>query len=227
MAHCRSHHLPHTPSDADRAFVLRAPCVCIVRDVPASGRICAPIGFFHGDRAWLLTLLLHNPQRSSNSPRRSIPRLRCWQGCNSMSLLPLRVRPLTAAQVANVLGVNPEKLSRLLYALVTAKLLTVEADSFANTPEAQQFLVKGQLTYLGGRHESLSENWGGTAPYSREVSFSFLRSSRNVILTFRANFRGKMRIELSSWDEQKNHRNPRTSRRHPSHHRAPQENARG
>ena len=46
-------------------------------------------------------------------------------------------------------------------------------------------------------------------------------------LTFRANFRGKMRIALSSWDEQKNHRNPRTSRRHTSHHRAPQENACG
>src|ERR1700674_2934740 len=36
-----------------------------------------------------------------------------------------------------------------------------------------------------------------------------------------------MRIELSSWDEQKNHSNPRTSRRHTSHHRAPQENACG
>jgi hypothetical protein len=49
----------------------------------------------------------------------------------------------------------------------------------------------------------------------------------NLILTFRANFRAKMRITLSSWDEQKNYRNPRTSRRHPSHHRAPQEDARG
>ena len=72
---------------------------------------------------------------------------------------PLKDGPLTAAQVADVLGVNPEKLSRLLYALVAAALLTVVEDRFANTPEAQQFLVKGKPTYLGGRHESLSENW--------------------------------------------------------------------
>jgi len=72
---------------------------------------------------------------------------------------PLKDGPLTAAQLAAVLGVNTEKLSRLLYALVTAGLLTVDGDRFANTPEAQQFLVKGQPTYLGGRHENFSEVW--------------------------------------------------------------------
>src|SRR5438309_11468092 len=45
-------------------------------------------------------------------------------------------------------------------------------------------------------------------------------------LTFRTNFREKMRSALSSWDEQKDHSNPRTSRRHTGHHRAPQEDAR-
>src|SRR5713101_378169 len=49
----------------------------------------------------------------------------------------------------------------------------------------------------------------------------------HLLLTFRANFRAKMRIELRSWNEQKDHRNPRTSRRHPGHHRTPQENVRG
>jgi DNA-binding IclR family transcriptional regulator len=72
---------------------------------------------------------------------------------------PLNDGPLTAAQLADTLSVNAEKLSRLLYALVTANLLTVEGDRFANTPEAQQFLVKGQSTYLGGRHEHFSEVW--------------------------------------------------------------------
>ncbi len=47
------------------------------------------------------------------------------------------------------------------------------------------------------------------------------------MLTFRANFREKMRSALSSWDEHKDHSNPRTSRRHTSPHRTPQENARG
>jgi len=72
---------------------------------------------------------------------------------------PLKDGPLTAAQLAETLSVNAEKLSRLLYALVTANFLTVEGDRFANTPEAQQFLVKGQPTYLGGRHENFSEAW--------------------------------------------------------------------
>jgi len=72
---------------------------------------------------------------------------------------PLKDGPLTAVQLADVLGVNTEKLSRLLYALVTVGLLTVDGDRFANTPEAQQFLVKGKPTYLGGRHENFSEVW--------------------------------------------------------------------
>jgi hypothetical protein len=72
---------------------------------------------------------------------------------------PLKDGPLTAAQLAAALRVNAEKLSRLLYALVTAHLLTVEGDRFANTPEATHFLVQGKPTYLGGRHENFSEVW--------------------------------------------------------------------
>src|SRR5215467_15149882 len=72
---------------------------------------------------------------------------------------PLKDGPLTAVQLAEVLRVNAEKLSRLLYALVTAHLLTVEGDHFANTPEATHFMVKGKPTYLGGRHENFSETW--------------------------------------------------------------------
>ncbi len=72
---------------------------------------------------------------------------------------PLKDGPLTAEQLADALGVQAEKLSPLLYALVTADLLTVDSDRFANTPEAQHFLVKGQPTYLGCRHENCSEVW--------------------------------------------------------------------
>jgi hypothetical protein len=72
---------------------------------------------------------------------------------------PLNNGPMTASQLAEALGIKAEKLSPLLYALVTAALLTVNGDRFANTPEAQQFLVKGKPTYLGGRHENFSENW--------------------------------------------------------------------
>ena len=72
---------------------------------------------------------------------------------------PLKDGPLIAGQLADTLGVQAEKLSPLLYALVTADLLTMAGDRFVNTPEAQQFLVKGQPTYLGGRHENFSEVW--------------------------------------------------------------------
>jgi SAM-dependent methyltransferase len=72
---------------------------------------------------------------------------------------PLDQGPMTAGQLAETLGVTAEKLSRLLYALVTADLLTVHGEQFANTPEAAQFLVRGKPTYLGGRHENFAEIW--------------------------------------------------------------------
>src|SRR5262252_698618 len=72
--------------------------------------------------------------------------------------------------------------------------------------------------FLGSQHEIWSEQHNGKV--------------RNIVstcqlLTFRANFREKMRIALSSWDEHKDHSNPRTSRRHTGHHHAPPENACG
>jgi len=72
---------------------------------------------------------------------------------------PLKDGPLTATQLATALSVTAEKLSPLLYALVAADLLTVEGDRFANTAEADHFLVHGKPTYLGGRHENFSEVW--------------------------------------------------------------------
>jgi hypothetical protein len=72
---------------------------------------------------------------------------------------PLKDGPLTTGQLAGALGVKVEKLSPLLYALVAADLLTMEGDRFANTPEAEHFLVRGKPTYLGGRHENFSDMW--------------------------------------------------------------------
>ena len=72
---------------------------------------------------------------------------------------PLKDGPLMATQLADALGVNAEKLARLLYALAAADVLTVAEDRFGNTPEAQQFLVKGTPTYLGGRQDNFSETW--------------------------------------------------------------------
>jgi precorrin-6B methylase 2 len=65
---------------------------------------------------------------------------------------PLDNGPLTAGELASALGVDPEKLSLLLYALVVAGFLTVEHGRFANTEEADQFLVRGKPTYMGNAH---------------------------------------------------------------------------
>ncbi len=72
---------------------------------------------------------------------------------------PLQSGPMDAEALAETLGVNPLKLSPLLYALVVAELLTFADGRFANTPEADHFLVKGRPAYIGGAHELLSEIW--------------------------------------------------------------------
>jgi hypothetical protein len=67
--------------------------------------------------------------------------------------------PRSARELAEILGVAEERLSRLLYALVVAGLLEQRSNGFANTPEAGTFLVKGLPGYLGGMHELLSQLW--------------------------------------------------------------------
>ena len=75
---------------------------------------------------------------------------------------PLKNGPMSAEHIAEEIGVNPGKLKRLLYALVTADLLTVEGSLFTNSPEADHFLVQGIPTYIGGRHEAFSRQWSST-----------------------------------------------------------------
>jgi hypothetical protein len=72
---------------------------------------------------------------------------------------PLKDGPLTATALADTLRVKAERLSPLLYALVDADLLMVEGDRFANTPEADFYLVRGRPTYLGSNHELYSDLW--------------------------------------------------------------------
>jgi hypothetical protein len=67
--------------------------------------------------------------------------------------------PRSAAELARVLGVAPDRLSRLLHALVVGGLLELHQGGFANTPEAAVFLVKGRAEYLGGMHELLAQLW--------------------------------------------------------------------
>lgn len=72
---------------------------------------------------------------------------------------PLQHGPMTNEQIAEALGVAPTRLPLLLYALVAAGLLTEQDGRFANTPEAQHFLVKDSPAYMGHMHKRLAENW--------------------------------------------------------------------
>src|SRR5215510_1969664 len=49
----------------------------------------------------------------------------------------------------------------------------------------------------------------------------------HLLLTVRANFREKISIEISSWNERTHHNHPRANRRYPSHHRLSTEDACG
>jgi len=72
---------------------------------------------------------------------------------------PLKAGPMTAEQVATALGVAPTRLRLLLYVLVVAGLLTEENGLFSNTAEANQFLVKGEPSYMGNRHAVIAMRW--------------------------------------------------------------------
>ena len=64
--------------------------------------------------------------------------------------LPIQDRAKTPAEIADAIGVGAAKLSPLLYALVEAGLLTVNHGKFANTAEAQHYLVRGLPTWAAG-----------------------------------------------------------------------------
>jgi hypothetical protein len=83
---------------------------------------------------------------------------------------PLRDGPLTAGQIADALDVGPAKLSPLLYALAAAGLLTVDEGRFANTPEADAYLVRGRPTYLGRRHELWSWIWAAELQTAESIT---------------------------------------------------------
>lgn len=63
---------------------------------------------------------------------------------------PLDTGPLTAAELADSLGVDAGKLGPVLYGLVIAGLLTVEDGRFANTADSSTYLVRGKPEYRGG-----------------------------------------------------------------------------
>ncbi len=83
---------------------------------------------------------------------------------------PLEDGPLSAEEIADTLGVQATKLRPLLYALVVAGLLNVDDGLFANTPEADGYLVRGKPSYLGGGHELELMLWEATLKTAATIS---------------------------------------------------------
>ncbi len=90
------------------------------------------------------------------------PSLAMLAGMQLDVFTPLHGGPMSVEQLAAVLGVRADKLRPLLYALVAAELLTVDGARFANTAEAQAFLVRSTPTYLGARAENFAMQWQAT-----------------------------------------------------------------
>ncbi len=71
----------------------------------------------------------------------------------------LKIGPMTTEDLAQALGVNAFKLETLLYALVMADLLAVKNGRFANTAEADHYLVQGRPNYIGRKIAYYAERW--------------------------------------------------------------------
>lgn len=72
---------------------------------------------------------------------------------------PLADGPKTADQIGEAIGVRPDRLRLLLYALAAARLLDTKDGFFENTPEAARFLVRGNPDYLFGMDSSWANQW--------------------------------------------------------------------
>ena len=82
---------------------------------------------------------------------------------------PLKNGSLTAEEIATTIGVAPTRLRLLLYCLVAAELLTEHDGKFSNTPEANQFLVKGAPSYMGNKHASIAQRWSSSLKTAESI----------------------------------------------------------
>ena len=90
------------------------------------------------------------------------PALAMLAGMQLELFTPLGDGAKSVDELAATLEVGAARLRPLLYALVGAGLLDVQGDKFANTPEADNFLVHGKRGYLGGQHEIHADLWQST-----------------------------------------------------------------
>ena len=87
------------------------------------------------------------------------PSFALMAACQLDVFTPLQDGALTAEELAEKIHVGVSKLRPLLYALVAAKLLTVNDERFANTEESAYYLVQGQPAYTGKRLNIAAVAW--------------------------------------------------------------------
>lgn len=75
----------------------------------------------------------------------------------------------TDEELATQMGIDPDKLSALLYPMVLVGLLTVEKECFSNTPEAKQFLVRGRPDYMGDEYETYTSRWRAVSKTAESI----------------------------------------------------------
>ena len=77
--------------------------------------------------------------------------------------------PREADEIAKALGVDPSRLSRLLFALAAAGILERRETGFANGDEAATYFVRGSPRYVGGMHEILEQLWRADFETARSI----------------------------------------------------------
>jgi cyclopropane fatty-acyl-phospholipid synthase-like methyltransferase len=107
---------------------------------------------------------------------------------------PLKDGPMTSEQIATAISVGPARLRLLMYCLVAAGLLTEKDGRFSNTPEANQFLVKGSPSYMGNRHATIAMRWLGSLKTAESIragapqaKLDFSNSPQEEVETFLRN----------------------------------------
>lgn len=66
---------------------------------------------------------------------------------------------MNAEQLAAAIGVGPARLKPPSLPASRRRTLTEQDGQFSNTAEANQFLVKGEPSYIGNRHPAIAVRW--------------------------------------------------------------------
>lgn len=109
---------------------------------------------------------------------------------------PLAGGPLTAGQLAARVGVGADRLLPMVRVLAATGLLCAQADRFANSPEAAQFLVRGKPGYMGSVYSLWADMWGAELLTARSIRSGIPQARHD----FAQMSEGQMREFLSGSD---------------------------